>query len=483
MNCRAYSYFFMWFHWQLCQGRKIRLAPSGCQSRQSLFICGGNPRSKPDLPGLSPVAVPQLSASELEAQLEELLDQRDNLRTHRIGLTRYVNLLREHLDAALDDRDLIMASCHTYDDSGLFALQGWCPIGLLDNVETVARDLSLAIEINDPAPDEEPPTQLQNNETWIGPGEDLVSFYNVPNYHTWDPSWLVYFSFIIFFGMIVNDAGYGFVMLAITFIFRAAMIKNGMRRLFRMMLALSFCTIAYGVLGGAYFGITPPEGSWLGRLRWFDGLDLENLNIMMWVSIMIGCLHICFANVISAYNNRRSQKAIAHIGWIIAIFSAFAAWHVAASPFSIEGTNLTQVFYIWDRHWYGFGISVQPTGTNDPKGLLQRFTGGLQGVFDITKAFSDVLSYLRLFALGLAGGYLAITFNNLAQDANNLGSFGFILSILIIILGHTVNFALAIMSGVIHGLRLNFIEMYSWSIEGEGKVFSPFKKNVKTSQE
>ncbi|AFY69952.1 V-type ATPase 116 kDa subunit [Thalassoporum mexicanum PCC 7367] len=438
---------------------------------------------QPDLPGISPVAVPHLSASELEEHLDELLDQKDSNRTHRIGLTRYINLLREHLGEALDDRDLNMASCQTYDDSGLFALQGWCPIGVIERVEVLAEQLALAIEIIEPAPDEEPPTQLQNNETWIGPGEDLVSFYNVPNYHTWDPSWLVYFSFIIFFGMIVNDAGYGFVMLGITFFFRGAMIKGGMRRLFRMMLALSLCTIAYGVLGGAYFGLTPPDSNFLSKLRWFDGLDLANLNTMMWVSILIGCVHICFANVISAYNNRRSQKAIAHVGWIIAISSAFAAWHVTASAFSIEGTGLTQVFYTGIAIGMGLVFLFNQPAPMTGKGLFQRFTGGLQGVFDITKAFSDVLSYLRLFALGLAGGYLAITFNNLAQDANDLGSFGFILSILIIILGHTVNFALAIMSGVIHGLRLNFIEMYSWSIEGEGKVFSPFKKNVKASQE
>ena len=103
---------------------------------------------------------------------------------------------------------------------------------------------------------------------------------------------------------------------------------------------------------------------------------------------------------------------------------------------------------------------------------------GLKNMTGVTKIFGDILSYMRLFALGLASASLAITFNQLAEQVyTSVTGLGLLLSILILLLGHTLNLILCLMSGVVHGLRLNFIEFYSWSVSDEGYAFKEFSKN------
>ncbi len=95
---------------------------------------------------------------------------------------------------------------------------------------------------------------------------------------------------------------------------------------------------------------------------------------------------------------------------------------------------------------------------------------------NVSKAFGDVLSYLRLFALGLASAQLAITFNGLAADASQRGGIGLLVAMLILIVGHTINFLLGILGGVVHGLRLNCIEFFNWRLTEEGYAFQPFRR-------
>jgi len=105
-----------------------------------------------------------------------------------------------------------------------------------------------------------------------------------------------------------------------------------------------------------------------------------------------------------------------------------------------------------------------------------RVLGGLQGVSAITKIFGDVLSYLRLFALGLAGASLAMTFNNLAVQAREVEGLGLLYFILILLLGHGLNILLSLMSAVVHGLRLNVIEFFNWGLTDEGYPYKSFSK-------
>jgi V/A-type H+-transporting ATPase subunit I len=114
----------------------------------------------------------------------------------------------------------------------------------------------------------------------------------------------------------------------------------------------------------------------------------------------------------------------------------------------------------------------------DARSALLWLFDALQGLTNVTRIFGDVLSYLRLFALGLASASLALTFNDLArQVAERMPGLGLLFALLILVVGHVLNLLLSVMSGVVHGLRLNFIEFYNWALLGEGYPFRPFKKN------
>jgi len=116
----------------------------------------------------------------------------------------------------------------------------------------------------------------------------------------------------------------------------------------------------------------------------------------------------------------------------------------------------------------------------DLRSAVLRLLDGLSALTGVTKVFGDVLSYLRLFALGLASASLALTFNDLARQAGQVQGMGLLFSILILFVGHLLNLMLALMSGVVHGLRLNYIEFYNWALSGEGYAFQPFRKKEST---
>ena len=122
--------------------------------------------------------------------------------------------------------------------------------------------------------------------------------------------------------------------------------------------------------------------------------------------------------------------------------------------------------------------SELPLATWSPRTHLRRLWEGTLQFANLSKAFGDALSYLRLFALGLASAQLAVTFNGLASDAARIGGVGVLLALLILGAGHGINLLLGLMGGVVHGLRLNCIEFFNWSLTDEGYPFRPFRKKV-----
>ena len=134
---------------------------------------------------------------------------------------------------------------------------------------------------------------------------------------------------------------------------------------------------------------------------------------------------------------------------------------------------MDEVYAIFKNHV----TTIRGKKLKKPIDALMRLLQGLLALTNATKVFGDVLSYLRLFALGLASASLAITFNQIASDvAAAAPGAGLLLQLLILLLGHGLNLALAVISGVVHGLRLNFIEFFTWGMEEEGRPFRPFHK-------
>jgi V/A-type H+-transporting ATPase subunit I len=245
-------------------------------------------------------------------------------------------------------------------------------------------------------------------------------------------------------------------------------------RRFRILLAtLVGVGVIYGVIVGSYFGVSPGEGSLPAKLKI---IDMMNFNVMMQLSILLGVFHLVIANAVTAWHFRRSLRAAAPLAWVLIFLGAVALWQAVSHK---ETLAFLQP--------YGIGIMVVGllgvvlfSSTEGP--IWKRLLKGLGGLTGLSSAFGDALSYLRLFALGLASASLAGTFNEMAgQVKEALPGIGILFALLIALLGHGLNFILSLSSGFIHGLRLNFIEFFRWSISEEGQPFTAFARKEKES--
>lgn len=418
--------------------------------------------------------------SEIRTRLEDVEEQLEELHHRRVGLTRWCDLLKGDLDEADDAAAREQAMLQTMDGESVFALRGWIPQDAADQIRRFASENCLAVTIEPPSVEDKPPTLLHHAEHLAG-SESLVTFYKTPEYRSWDPSILAYVSFAIFFAMIIADAGYGIALALLTGYLWTRMGKTqGGRRGRNVLVTLVGCTILYGVVCGSYFGVSPPPDSLLGRLKI---LDAELQSTMMPLSILIGVIHLSLANLAIAWMQRGRTTALAPLGWVAVMIGASLAGLAAfgeVSPSLSNGlTKLGAILLIGGLLAVFLFTSARPIRSTSVKNHALRALEGLQGLAGFSGLFGDVLSYLRLFALGLSSAKLAQTFNELGTAAWDEAGFGVIAAIGIIILGHTLNLVLCIMSAVVHGLRLNCIEFFKWALPDEGYLYEAFAKKAR----
>ena len=442
-----------------------------------LVVLSENP---PDLP-FQPLDLDHRPLSELRRELLQIEHELEDLNWKRVTLTRWRSLLKQDLDAADDAAAQHSASQCMLSDPEVFALQGWVPTNVCADVKQFADEHHLAITLEAATPEDQPPTLLENPERIAG-AEGCVTFYITPNYHAWDPTVIVFFSFSLFFAMIMADAGYGLLMAGALFLSWKKLSQSAATVPFRnLLVGIVFATVVYGVLVGSYFGVEPREGFLVDKLRVRIGGEpmMSNQTAMMGIAVAIGVIHLSLANGISAWNSRHSFRCLGHLGWAFLIQGGFlmGAGSLAETP---------QLFEIGKMLAIGGGVAVLLFSSDrtllswNPFWHLRRLFDGVMQVANLSKAFGDCLSYLRLFALGLASAQLAVTFNDLAHQASQTKGFGVLLALLILVVGHGINLLLGLMGGVVHGLRLNCIEFFNWSPTSEGYTFQPFNKKAET---
>jgi V/A-type H+-transporting ATPase subunit I len=280
---------------------------------------------------------------------------------------------------------------------------------------------------------------------------------------------VVFLSFALFFAMILSDAGYATTLVIGLAFFWKRMGKTASGKRMRTLAgSLAAVSVLYGVLVGSYFGVAPAEGSLLGFLKI---LDINDFDSMMKLSVVVGGAHVALANLLVAWNRRHSWVALAPVGWLIIVASGLGVLLLGVDSRFASGA------------WWAVGaggVCILLFGSERPlrrvTDLGLRLFDGLKSIMRISGAFGDVLSYLRLFALGLSSASLAVTFNQLAVQAMDTPGIGLLFGLAILLGGHVLNIILAMISGVVHGLRLNLIEFYNWGVSGEGDAFRAFRK-------
>ena len=341
-------------------------------------------------------------------------------------------------------------------EGALFAVTGWVPankVALLEKLGVYFEELPIE-------PDEALPTLLENEGVNLA-GEELVHLYDTPSHNDVDPSLWLFGFFSLFYAMIIGDAGYGLLYLI------AAYFLTPKLKTHHKILIYTLCTscIVWGVLTNSYFGLHLfPQ---LSLLDWvvqkkaqFAGVISESYSdhILLETALLVGSIHICLSLA------RYWKRNLAALGWILAIMGGYLY-----VPHYLQATSMIQFLFGWQQAG-SVGSFLFIIGLSMALGLslLQNGWKGLLEITMLIQIFGDILSYLRLYALGLAGAIIAVTINEMAASLPYAAP-------VILFVGHGVNITLAVMSGVIHGLRLNFLEWYHYSFEGGGKRFSPLK--------
>lgn len=393
-------------------------------------------------------------------------------------------------------------------DGHLFTAYGYIPKNKVALFNQLATELEIYFEPILIEEGERVPTYLEN-KGFSRLGEDLVGIYDTPSHKDRDPSLWVYVAFGLFFSMIIGDAGYGAILLLISLFLLYKFGKKGglVKRTLILSTSLSIGCIIWGVITASYFGLNIPPDSKLRSVSFIDWMvdkkaeylikhktpayqeivehhpELKNVtqrnefvrkvikghsypifdefadNVMMEIVIFIGTLHIIISLL------RYADRNWAAIGWVIFMVGAYLYF-----PSLLKATSLIHyIFGIPEAGGAHIGLYLLFGGIilATLLALIQKKWAGLAEPMQVISVFADVMSYLRIYALALAGVIMAQTFNNMGSKLP------LIFGILIIFAGHTVNFTLALMGGLIHGLRLNFIEWYHYSFEGGGKPFNP----------
>lgn len=456
------------------------------------------------------------SLSQLEKQKKELIHSISQAREQLKRMTAYLEALSEHLRARINSYHLdaaIHKSEHPLDGT-LFAIEAWVPSTKLSSLFSLLKGIAVHGEEIGIRKAERVPTYMENRgHRQIG--EDLVHIYDAPSPEDRDPSGWVFWSFILFFSMIISDAGYGLLYLlgALTVRWRFPTLQRAGKRFCNLVIAIAIGCIGWGILSSSYFGIIfPPNhpvndvsltsyltkkkasyhlaardgeyASWVQQIPSLASVNTPQQfleqgivqdgdktvykvfahfsdSVFLELALLIGVIHISLSLL------RYASRNYAGIGWVIAIIGGYLYFPSILGSTSLicfTGLLSKEVAYSIGYQFLLGGIALAFLLS-----LIQNRLGGLKEIGKPIELFADILSYLRLYALGLAGMTLATTFNEMARQI------GGILGFCVLIGGHLTNITVGIMGGVIHGLRLNFIEWYHHSFEGGGKLFDPLK--------
>jgi V/A-type H+/Na+-transporting ATPase subunit I len=426
--------------------------------------------AKPAEMGVAEEKLPAKSVSQIDREIEAKTGELAKIRKEYQSLAEKIQALIDAEARLRDDYEYrrVLLNTNSALDDRLFVLTCWTPIPEDELVKRIGEGFTFGHFSEHHEKGERVPVLL-SNKTAFNSGEDLVEVYSHPNHNDFDPSGLVLYCFAVFYGMIIGDAGYGFISLALTALLHwKVKSKNPLWIRFRRLCYLLSCSVIFfGIISASYFGISLSTENPLNELLLLNLNTKDGQNQVMLISVIMGMAHISIALAIKFYRTRDLPT----LGWIIVIWSGYALLHSKMG----KGVDNPVAMYIAI-----VGIGLVVLFTSKSRNPLIRILLGINGSLGVVQLLADCLSYMRLFALGLATMYMCQTFNMLADMCyKGLPYIGFIPAVLILVAGHAINLLLGIMGGVVHGLRLNFLEWYRWCFEGDGLTFKPFRKITK----
>ena len=340
-------------------------------------------------------------------------------------------------------------------------LSGFVPEPALDILREASRKNGWGLVITEPDENDNVPVLLKDNK-FTRVIKPLFDFLGVlPGYREMDVAGGVLIFFTIFYAMIIGDAGYGMIFLLAALGGKIAFRKKAaLQTPINLLILLSGTTVLWGALSGSWFGIPGIPG-----IKWLSDPATKDGNVQFFC-FLLAFAQLGIGRVWRAIHEGGIRSYVRHLGWTAIIFCNFIL--------TVKIIVWSGPFPVWIYWGYGVGLlAVMAADVNwkDPADCFQF-------PFNVIGSFTDVLSYIRLFAVGMAGGYIASSFNGMGVDIFKSSAWFIPFGVIAILCGHLLNIALGFMSVLVHGVRLNTLEFsnhtgLSWS----GQKYKPFKKN------
>ena len=360
-----------------------------------------------------------------------------------------------------------------------YILEAWVPVGKAKELDEALESspLALTYEIREPLADEKPPTYVEDNAV-VEPYQSVTNMFSAPAYREIDPNPFVAFFFFLFFGMMLADAGYGLVLMILTGI---VLIKQrppkGQASLIKIVFMGSFSTVIWGIIFGSYFGYSATD---LGIWCWFNPIE-EPMN-MLFLSLGMGIFQMCFGlgiNMVAMFKQKKPLDAISGtLSWYFMLLGLALAFGSSLIKAIAIPSWVSTVGYVL----LGAGVLLlMISGALHKKGASM-VSGAFARLYDIINFFSDLMSYTRIFGLGLASAVIGMVFNEIGALMMNMipiKAIGVVVTAIVFIIGHVFNIGINALGAYVHNSRLQFVEFFGKFYTGGGELFRPLGCEMK----
>ena len=438
------------------------------------------------------LTLPQKSLSQVHAEIGEVKKQKFMVRQQ---MSAVANSLLPVLEAGRVEveNEISLSKVHLSSEKTcgdvLHLMLGWVRADSTAPLTEYLDKEHIYYEMEDPAFEDDVPVHITNGR-FSSLFEPILKMYSLPNYNDLDPTQFFAPFFMLFFGLCMGDAGYGLLILLVGLIL-ARKPAEEMKGYGKLAMWLGGATIVCGLATGTVFGIDLTQQDWafIQPIKPFflndNGVGpIFGYSPMMVLSVIIGLVQVILGMILKGCKAARNYGwpyAVGTFSWVVALLGAIVLYGLPACGVELAAWIRYILFGIIGISALGIFLYNNPASYKNPAlGVLSNIGGGVWETYGMaTGLLGDLLSYIRLFALGLTGGVLGGVFNSLALDMTaSLPMWARILiMVLILLLGHGITFALSMISAFVHPMRLTFVEFFkNADFTGGGKAYDPFRK-------
>ena len=423
---------------------------------------------------LKEIPAPEKDYLALEKEIAELQDSIAKKDAHLAELKCREDLIQKELDKTLSKLDLHLAhvSGEKAAEDYITVFEGFAPKESEAALHDMLGKENVFCLVNKAKADDNPPIELKNNK-FVSMFELLTDMYGRPKYDEFDPTVFISIFFMLFFAFCMGDAGYGLVL-----ILASLGLKKVLGKIAPLGITLGIATTVVGLLFHTFFSVDMLTWSWLpeGVKKCMLPSQIAGYDGTMVLALLVGIVHICLALIVKTYQSTKVKgfaNSLGTWGWTLLIVGGVIVGGLALM--GVIDKSLTKWIIIVIGCLSALGIFFLNDLHRNP---LMNFGSGLWDTYNTaTGLLGDVLSYLRLYALGLAGAKLGEAFNAIGLQALGDGGVNWIFFILIVVVGHTLNVAMCVLGAFVHPLRLNFLEFFKNSgYEGSGRKYKPLQQ-------